>query len=734
MQKVLTVALTATLCWGGFARAQEPCGTDQKYWELVKKHPEILEYEKQFEAQMAAGISGKGVASKTTLSASDTTIFDVPLVVHVVHDFGAENLSDNDIYDAVKYWAVVFMKENADTTTVIAPFARYIGHPRIRFHLATVDPAGRPTKGVVRHFSYLTSNADDDAKYYSWPNNKYINVWFVKQFSGASGAAAYAYYPSAAAGIPQYDGVIGLYTYANYAKVIPHELGHVLNLQHVWGNNNSPGSACGNDQVDDTPPTKGHTPVGCVPSALYDTACATGYLKHYTAVSGADSIANYPDTVNAQNIMDYTYCQVMFTKGQAVRMRNALTSATAGRNNLYTASNLSATGALAAMPDLPPVADYIVNRASGGPFVTDSRTYFLTFNNANSFSFANQSWNDTISGVRWTFSNGADSATATSGTLMNRFRTPGWVALSLTATSNAGSNTLVDSQAVYVADTTAIPGYFYDQYFRSAADISNWPMVNGYRNQYKWQFYTGASYDGDNTCVRYRSFDTTQKYFGGPYGDHDEFYTPAFNLDGITGNYYLNFMTAAAKASGGGIGDSLQIEVSTNGGAKWTKIGGWAPGTLVNNGTKATEFKPTLPTQWKIQSVAVPTAYRTTNTFFRFRYWPGSVGNNLYLDNFRLCPFPAEVNDANRAATAIKIYPNPTDGEFTLAFTTGASGMASISIKDLMGRVVYTTNQQYTPNTLQQIALGHSAIGIAGMYLVSVTMDGITKTEKLTVY
>ncbi|MBC7553124.1 MAG: T9SS type A sorting domain-containing protein [Taibaiella sp.] len=739
MSKKLFVVVAAMLCAGSVLRAQEPCGTDKKYWDLVKQKPQILEYERAFEEQIQNSIND-ALRNKTTLTATDTAYFDIPIVIHVVHDYGAEYLADNDIYDAVKYWSEVFQAQNTDTAYVIAPFKKYIGNARIRLHLATIDPRGKPTKGVVRHMSYLTGNADDDAKYFGWPNNKYINIWFIRTFGAAStGAAAYAYYPSTAAFIPNYDGVISLYTYLNYAKAIPHEIGHVLNLQHVWGNNNSPGTVCGNDGVDDTPPTKGHNPVGCVASALYDTACATGYMRNYTTSAGVDSVENYPDTVNSQNIMDYTYCQQMFSKGQVVRMRTALLSSTAGRNNLSTAANLAATGAMAAMPDLPPVAEFIVDRGVGGTFATDTRSYFLTFNNSNSFSFTDHSWNDTITSLKWQFSNGATTPNSTASAVLNKFSVPGWVTATLTATSNAGSDTLVNTHAVYAADTTAVSPTGFSQHFATPASIDNWPMINFYNNQYKWEYVTGASADGDNSCVRFRSFDTTNKVFGTPAGDHDDFYTPAFNLNGITGKFYLNFYTAAAKTSnpGGGtpaVGDSLQIDVSTTGGARWTRIGGLSGNNLVNNGVKNTEYKPTLPAQRKPQALNIPDVYRTGNTFFRFRYWPGNTGNNFYMDNVYMFPFPTSVDESVVAAGTFSVYPNPSSEGFNLVFRNGNEGNVHLLIKDIAGRVIYEDQKTYTPGTTAQENLPKSLLPTPGMYLITVIIDGASRTEKLIVY
>lgn len=734
MFKRISLAMLALACAAGTSFAQtQPCGTDEHYHQLLKQHPELVELEEQFEMQVARGLAAKGTA------APDTATYDIPLVIHVVHDYGvnAEFLNDNAIYEAVQNWALAFVKKNADTSAVITPFIPYIGNAKIRLHLATKDPNGNPTKGVVRHYSYLTNNGNDQSKFSSWPNNKYLNIWFTKTL-GNSGAAAYAYYPSSAAGMPQYDGVIGLAEYLNYSKTIPHEIGHCLNLQHVWGNTNNPAVACGNDQVDDTPPTKGHNP-GCVASAIYDTSCATGYAKTYTSMSGSmDSVVNYPDTVNAQNIMDYTYCANMFTKGQCYRMRTALTSSTAGRNNLITASNLAATGALAPMPDLAPVADFCVNKGIGGT-TTDARSLFLTFDNVIDFSFRNMSWNDTISSVQWDFSNGA--ATTTSSSLVNvtnSFTMPGWVTVSLTATSNAGTNTVVKDHAVYAADTTPVGSLGYTQTFASASDITNWPMFNVYENNFKWEFYNGAG-KGDNSCVRFRSFDGSSRQTGTATGDFDYMVTPAFNLEGLGGNVYFNFFTAGASTSPGAfvtkVFDSLQIDVSTSGGARWTKLAAYRTTDLANNGVVSTEFIPSASSTWVPRSVAVPATYRTHQTFFRVQLRAGNGGNNVYLDNVGIGQFPAEVQEAAAASNnSLYIYPNPSANGCNLVFTAGNDNSVKYCVRDVTGKLVYEVSKTVTPNSMNTEFISRDAVGAPGLYIVTVTSGSDVSTQKMVVY
>jgi len=739
VRKFSSIFLATSLLFLGKVSAQQPCGTDAKYWQLVKEHPEMEVLKQEFEDQIAQAIKKglPGTYNKTT-AASDTVYYDVPVVIHLVHDYGPEYLNDDDIYDAVKYWSVVYEGRNPDTNSVIAPFKPYIGNARIRLHLATIDPNGKPTKGVTRHQHYSTLVATDDAKLGYWPNNKYLNIWFIRSF-GAGGPAAYAYYPSSAASMPYYDGIISLYNYINIDKVIPHEIGHVLNLAHTWGSTNNPDVACGDDNVDDTPPTKGHNPVGCVTSALYDVTCATGYTRRYTDIRGADSIVNYPDTVNSQNIMDYTYCQRMFTIGQTVRMRTALTSSVAGRSNLITPSNLNATGALMPTPDLKPIAEYSVERATGIGVITDPRTRFLAFNHTSNFTFRNRSWNDTISSIQWLFSNNAATPTSTSVTgVNNTFRTPGWVTTTVIATSNAGSDTLIDPQSVYAADTTAINNIAYFQEFSNAAAISNWPMINYYNNQYKWQMYKGASWGGDSSCIRYRSRDTTNKLVATPYGDVDDFFTPAFNLSNVPTNYYLNFRYSGAKSPGtrwSTVGDSMEVQVSTTGGMRWAKLAGFNTAALATAGTVSAEYKPTTAAQWRAFSVNIPAAYRGPQTFFRFRYYPGEIGNNFYLDNFHTYPYPVEVEEHIKSNNLVTVFPNPvTGGACQLICNTGNSGIVHVIIRDMTGRTVMEEDLIGMPNSIKEATFDRNVLNNAGLYIITAIIDGNATTAKIVVY
>ncbi len=186
-----------------------------------------------------------------------------------------------------------------------------VANSRIQFCLATIDPNGNTTIGVRRvktsTTSFSTNNAvkhtsqgGDDA----WPALDYLNLWVCNLGGGLLG---YAQFPGGSAAT---DGVVITYTgFGNTGTAAPpynlgrtatHEVGHWLNLRHIWGDD---GSACsGSDLVDDTP-NQADEHYGC---------------PKYPQVS----CSNAPNGDMFVNYMDYTddKCMFMFTKGQKSRM------------------------------------------------------------------------------------------------------------------------------------------------------------------------------------------------------------------------------------------------------------------------------------------------------------------------------------------------------------------------------------------------------------------------------
>lgn len=762
MRKNHLLLLLATACVTGKAVAQtQPCYTDEVYKRMVKANPDIQRLEDDINKQIKAGlrmIDPSKVAKTTAFtdqSGNKSFWYDIPVVVHVVHDYGLEYMKDTIIYNALKNWNITYAKQNADTTDVIAPFKKWIGNAHIRLHLATRDPLGNITTGITRRRSYTTYTGGESAKFDDWSPSSYLNLWFINQMSTANGAAAaYALPPSSAAGNPKGDGVISLYDYIDRDKTINHEIGHVFNLQHVWGNTNQPEVACGDDEVDDTPPTRGHNPsAGCSATALYDQTCAINYFQIYTSITGTDSLVNYPDTVNSQNIMDYTYCSRMFTIGQVERMHTCLNGTVAGRNNLWDTTNLINTGVWkadftpVATPDMKPVPDFCAQITGVTSNYMDRICYF-TFPGT-SIRFLNETWRDTVTALSWNFTNSPSIAGSTSTASFNTsFADPGWVKLSLTATGNhTGDTTRVWDNAVFVADAAGRNPNGYYQEFDPSGDRDKWPMFNYYNNEFHWELANVGFYD--NYSVKYTGFDNrlnpltgTYPYTGMPKGDVDDMFSIPVDLSAYTtSTCNLDFYYSAASRSSTStdISDTLIIEYSVNKASSWTKLAILSKGSLCNKGAIPFDYTPAGQEDWAPKTIPLPAAAKTPYTVFRFRYKPNvgsdgasSSGNNLYIDRISFSPVPAGVNNVTAGNAQVVVAPNPTTGD-AWVIVKDAGTSAQIIVSDITGKVVYTTTEQGN-GVEARIQIPQSAIATKGVYLVQTITGNQATTQKLVVY
>ncbi len=259
------------------AQELKHCGTDEAIQKLFMTHPEMLQSFIDMEnAYTSQAKARKGIQS--------VTVYTIPVVFHVLHQNGPENISDAQIADAITILNIDMRKLNADTNTIIPRFKGLLSDIRVEFRLAQLDPNGNCTNGIDRIYTSKTNYGDDSAKVNPWPRDKYLNIWTAKALQ--QGWAGYAYYPSAATGsLSVHDGLMVLADYVgsigtssvNKSRTITHEVGHWLDLGHPWNTtiniSINVGLACGDDLVNDTPITKGHVtcPDLYTPDCMIDT-------------------------------------------------------------------------------------------------------------------------------------------------------------------------------------------------------------------------------------------------------------------------------------------------------------------------------------------------------------------------------------------------------------------------------------------------------------------------------
>ena len=509
---------------------------------------------------------------------NNAVVYVIPIVFHILHQYGAENISDAQIYDEVAILNRDYRKLNADTSVIIPDFVPLAADIEVEFRLASIDPQGRCTNGIDRIVTPLTNGANDQSKLNPWPYSKYLNIWSAKTLANAA-AAAYAYYPGAAPDTA-YDGVISRYDYigsigtssVNNSRTITHEIGHCFNLAHPWGSTNSPGVACGDDNVSDTPITKGWT--SCV-------------------ING--SVCNPPIIENVQNYMDYSYCDVMFTQGQKTRMRAALTSNNGRRSNLWSASNLLATGVTQGPQVCTPKADF-------------ANDHDLVCVNGNVL-FYDLSWKGRVANWNWSFPGGTPS-TSTDSAVTVTYAAAGVYSATLVVSNATGTDSITHTQTIHVSNSSVLSVPYYESF----EDTTSFPGAEGVLvnpdNGVAWARVTNTASAG-TASIKINNYSNIA-------GQVDEWVMPTFDFSNVTTPIAMTFKVANAQRSTTSA-DILSMSASLNCGASWqpkfTKTGA----TLATAGVVATPYTPsTAINQWRQESVVLNSYKLLPNVRFKF--------------------------------------------------------------------------------------------------------------------
>ncbi len=284
------------------------CGSVQNYFRQVDLFPELRTNQARLE-RMTRSTMRRGAAAAFPTS--------IPVVVHVLFHDDDQNITDEQVASQIDVLNEDYAATNGDIGQVPGAFADLVGNPGLSFHLARQDPDGRPTEGITR--TQVTSadfGVDDTMKkaatggHDAWDTTRYLNLWVCGLRDGVLG---YAQFPG---GDPATDGVV-IATMAfgrqgsaqapfNLGRTATHEIGHYLNLSHIWGEARVP-TCDDTDYVDDTPNQLG--PNSGTPS-FPKVSCPA-------AAPNGDMFMNYMDYVDDAAMF-------MFSTLQVERMHAAL--------------------------------------------------------------------------------------------------------------------------------------------------------------------------------------------------------------------------------------------------------------------------------------------------------------------------------------------------------------------------------------------------------------------------
>ena len=690
------------------------CATDSMTNAALQQYPDYARGRQAFK-DMVKTLDTSPNAAYLRQGAVNYTI---PIVIHIIHTYGADNISDAQVHDAVRVINEDFAKLNADTSLVSAPYQSRYANVGFQFKLAQKDPNGNCTTGITRTYSTLTNSAGDNVKaLVDWSPSKYLNIWVVENI--ASGAGGYSYLPC---GVPQnIEGVVIRNTqfgsigksYGGNLSVrsLTHEIGHYMGLPHVWGGSNTPGatSNCGmDDGIGDTPNTIGSATQIC---SLNANTCPIDKTQ-------PDPDGTLPD--NVENYMDYSNCGRMYTNGQKTVMVNALLNQPC-RSNLATPANLIATGTNPGYTaSCAPISDFSSNsnRVCEGTAV----------------SFTAQSYN-TVAGSNvtyaWTFPGGVP-ATSTLANPVVTYNTFGVYDVTLTTSNNIGNHTITKTGTVTVNKSVSSVGAPFTYGFETNtfpidpanADM-NWNIIKP--GSVGWEQTSIAAATG-NSCARVRNPNLAK-------GTINAMITPGINLTNITGAT-MTFKVASAQKTTA-TAERLAVYISKDCGQTWLLRFNKAGAALAtNNGVLVNgSFAPTS-NEWRQESINLTPGIIGQNTMFKFEV-TSDQGNSLFLDDIEINGQISGVAENQALQTSFNVYPNPSNGQATVTFALPTHTDYSLEVYTITGQQIGSAFAKQKQSGKQEVKLSDIIGGNqlkAGVYLVKLHANGFTTLKKAIVF
>lgn len=659
-----------------------PCSTNEEHQRLLREDPQYAINQNNLEEFTKQFIENR------KLNKTQKASVVIPIVFHIIHNYGTENIPDSRIFDQVDIINKDFQRLNADTNQTNAIFQSVAANPDIEFTLAKIDPFGNCTDGIVRVVSPLTTEANNNVKSLSyWPNNKYFNVWVVQTITGAPAGSVILGRSQFPGGANLTDGILlrsevcgNTSTFSNFGRTLTHELGHSFNLRHIWGD-----ATCGNDLVGDTPDHTGQ-----------NDGCPANSTSNCNGVVSVDMDENYMDYTNGS-------CQNMFSIGQDDRIQAVVYGSTNGRNNLWTSANRILTGTndgFTAAICIPNADFKIAERVcTNSPIIP-----------------TNYSWGGKGS-YKWVVVGGTPAVDTNKNPSLV-FTSAGLYPVKLVVTNVSGSDSI--TRFIRVIDqVSSIPAPYNENF-----DITDFEQKGGViesTDAKRWERSSIVGFSNNSSF-------TLKNATGNPVGSIDAFVLPGINLSNVNTGF-LKFKRAFAQKSSSNT-DVFRVLYSLNCGQTWipkyTKTGA-AVATTTNSFSST--WAPTLPTQWKKDSISLSNILRKTNGLIKFEFENGG-GNNIFVDDIEIVISSVVGISDLLENGGFEVYPNPSNEKAFINFSLLKSEFVTIKLYDLIGKEIQTIENKQLGGGEHTYTISNKDLP-NGIYMIKLMVGNEIQTKKL---
>jgi hypothetical protein len=705
-KKLLFLWMTIALFGYSNAQPNRGCGTMQHLEELKAQDIALEQRMSLIESHTQNFVSNEDVAR------APGVLYTIPVVVHVLYNNATQNISDAQILSQITILNNDFRKLNADASLIPAAFSGITADVQIEFCLAQRTPAGLSTNGIVRKSTTVTSfssndnvkrsaNGGDDA----WDATKYLNLWVCNLGGGLLG---YAQFPGGAVST---DGVVINHTaFGNtgtatapygLGRTATHEVGHWLNLRHIWGD-----ASCGSDLVSDTP-TQQTSNYGC--PTYPRVTCSNG--------PAGDMFMNY---------MDYTNdaCMYAFTNGQKTRMM-ALFSSGGSRVGLTTSLGCQPPSAVSCGTPTSQSASGITNTQAtlNWASVTGASSYSVNYKASSSSTWISTTATTTskvLSSLTAATSYDFRVAAVCSGTT-GSFTSAS--SFTTTGGSTSTSNTVTLGTGTSTTGTAPYGTYFMDhrvQYIITAAELASagYTSANSFIKSLAFNVATASGQVMNSMSIKIGY--TTLSSFA----SNGSFVSPTNSQTVFSGNYTavvgLNTHTFTNRFNYNGT-SNLLIDIC------------WNNSTFTTDNMVYSNTTSTYRTLYRRQDNASGNICATaTGTRSYSRANMRLVFTNTSTGRLMEEEQSLTVNET----PSFELYPNPTSSQINLNYAVPNDNSAvKIEIFNMYGKLIGSYNQgilnagTYLFTADMKETAGFESLS-NGIYICNLNIDGSLISKK----
>jgi hypothetical protein len=671
---------------------QRNCGSMENLDRLKTEDPGLAARMQQIESATNAYLANHKNQNSTN------AVITIPVVFHIVYNSASQNISDAQCIAQLNQLNLDFARMNADAANTPSVWQGISANTNIQFCLAQRTPTGAATTGIERRSTTITSfSTNDNVKRTanggmdSWPSSSYLNIWSCNISGGVLG---YAQFPGGPAST---DGVVLLYssigsvtqpgtaTPYNLGRTATHEVGHWLNLYHIWGDD---GSACsGSDNCTDTP-----------------NQAAENYGA--PAFPRTDACATASPGVMFMNYMDYTDDRAMnmFTAGQSTRM-NALFATGGSRVGLVTSLGCQAPSTTCGTPSGNTTSSITTTGATlSWSAVSGATSYNVQYKLASASTYTSVSRTSTsytlsglASGTAYNWRVNAVCASGTSGnSAVNNFTTTAIVTcgtpIGLTSSSITSTGATLGWTAVSGATSYNVQYRLSSSgTWTTTTSATNSRILTGLASASAYTFQvqavcaSGSSaysatatfttlaststcsdiYESNNTSGTAKTISTNTDITAliGSSTDNDYFRftttSPNTKIKILLSNLPFDYDVRLYNSS------MTQLSISQNGGT--------TSETIIRNTTTAGTYY--------IRVYGYNGAFSTTSCY-KLRVNVGST-------NFRTMEELAE-ETVTPVFNDFTVYPNPSHGEVNISFNSPQNENITVRVFDMVGKTILT--------------------------------------------